>query len=55
MFLYRFNIEKMLEKSDKNVCVMNTDVIRGYLSSYQEVNRTDYFLRANENERSRTL
>ena len=27
------NIEKMLEKSDKNVCVMNTDDIRGYLSS----------------------
>lgn len=23
LFLYRFNIEKMLEKSDKNVCVMN--------------------------------
>ena len=38
LFLYRFNIEKMLEKSDKNVCVMNTDDIRGYLSSYQEHN-----------------
>ena len=38
LFLYRFNIEKMLEKSDKNVCVMNTDDIRGYLSSYQEQN-----------------
>ncbi len=38
MFLYRFNIEKMLDKSDKNVCVMNTDDIRGYLSSYQEHN-----------------
>ena len=36
LFLYRFNIEKMLEKSEKNVCVMNTDDIRGYLSSYQE-------------------
>ena len=36
LFLYRFNIEKMLEKSDKNVCVMNTD--GGYLSSYQEQN-----------------
>ena len=31
-------LEKMLEKSDKNVCVMNTDDIRGYLSSYQEQN-----------------
>ena len=29
-------LEKMLEKSDKNVCVMNTD--GGYLSSYQEQN-----------------
>ena len=38
LFLYRFNIEKMLEKSDKNVCVMNTDDIRGYLSSYQKHN-----------------
>ena len=38
LFLYRLNIEKMLEKSDKNVCVMNTDDIRGYLSSYQEQN-----------------
>ena len=38
LFLYRFNIEKMLEKSEKNVCVMNTDDIRGYLSSYQEQN-----------------
>ena len=36
LFLYLFNIEKMLEKSDKNVCVMNTD--GGYLSSYQEQN-----------------
>ena len=38
LFLYRYNIEKMLEKSEKNVCVMNTDDIRGYLSSYQEQN-----------------
>ncbi|MBP5222585.1 MAG: phage integrase N-terminal SAM-like domain-containing protein [Lachnospiraceae bacterium] len=37
-FHYRFNIGKMLEKSDKNVCVMNTDDIRGYLSFYQEQN-----------------
>ena len=39
LFLYRFNIEKMIEKSDKNVCVMNTDDIRSYLASYQEQNR----------------
>ncbi len=38
LFLYRFNIEKMLEKSDKNVCVMSTDDIRSYLASYQEQN-----------------
>ena len=38
LFLYRFNIEKLLEKSDKNVCVMNTDDIRRYLSSYQKQN-----------------
>ena len=38
LFLYRFNIEKMLEKSEKSVCVMNTDDIRGFLSSYQEQN-----------------
>ena len=38
LFLYRFNIEKMLEKSDKNVCVMNTDDIRSYLASYQDQN-----------------
>ena len=40
LFLYRFNIEKMLEKSDKNVCVMNTDDIRGYLSSYHLILET---------------
>ena len=28
LFLYKFNIGKILEKSDKNVCVMNTDDIR---------------------------
>ena len=33
LFLYLFNIEKMLEKSEKSVCVMNTDDIRGYLLS----------------------
>ena len=38
--IYRFNIEKMLEKSDKNVCVMNTDDIRGYLSSYHLILET---------------
>lgn len=31
LFLYRFNIEKMLDKSDKNVCVMNTDDINNIL------------------------
>ncbi|MBO6242675.1 MAG: tyrosine-type recombinase/integrase [Butyrivibrio sp.] len=36
--LYRFNIEKMLSKSEKNVCVMNTDDIRKYLSEYWEQN-----------------
>ena len=36
--LYRFNIEKMLSKSEKNVCVMNTDDIRKYLSDYRERN-----------------
>lgn len=36
--LYRFNIEKMLEMSEKNVCVMDTDDIRGYLYGYQERN-----------------
>ena len=35
LFLYKFNIGKILEKSDKNVCVMNTDDIRKYLSEYQ--------------------
>lgn len=38
LFLYRFNIGKMLEKAEKNVCVMNTDDVRSYLSSYQENN-----------------
>ena len=35
LFLYKFNIGKILEKSDKNICVMNTDDIRKYLSEYQ--------------------
>ena len=35
LFLYKFNIGRILEKSDKNVCVMNTDDIRKYLSEYQ--------------------
>ena len=35
LFLYKFNIGKILEKSVKNVCVMNTDDIRKYLSEYQ--------------------
>ena len=35
LFLYKFNIGKILEKSDKNVCVMSTDDIRKYLSEYQ--------------------
>ena len=38
LFLYRFNIEKVLAKSDKNVCAMNADDIRQYLSKYQETN-----------------
>ena len=36
--VYRFNIEKVLAKSDKNVCAMNADDIRQYLSMYQETN-----------------
>ena len=36
LLFYRFNIEKMHEKSDKNVCVMNTDDIRGYEGSLAE-------------------
>ena len=38
LFLYRFNIEKVLAKSDKNICAMNADDIRQYLSMYQETN-----------------
>lgn len=38
IFLYRFNIEKVLAKADKNVCTMNADDIRKYLSDYQETN-----------------
>lgn len=34
LFLYRFNIEKVLAKSDKNVCAMNADDIRKYLSEF---------------------
>ncbi len=36
--LYRFNIEKLLGKSEKNVCVMNADDVRDYLSKYREGN-----------------
>jgi site-specific recombinase XerD len=35
LLLYKFNISKILKKSDKNVCVMNTNDIRKYLSEYQ--------------------
>lgn len=38
LFLYRFNIGKVLAKSDKNVCAMNADDIRQYLAKYQETN-----------------
>ena len=33
--LYRFTIEKMLERIDKNICIMTTADIRDYLSWYQ--------------------
>ena len=34
--LYRYSMERMLAKTDKNVCVMSTDDIREYLSTYRE-------------------
>ena len=33
--LYRFTIEKMLERMDKNICLLTTADIRDYLSWYQ--------------------
>lgn len=33
--LYRFTIEKMLERFDKNICLLTTGDIRDYLSWYQ--------------------
>lgn len=62
LFLYKFNIGKILEKSDKNVCVMNTDDIRQYLSEYQmsgvskatvdnvRRNLSSFFIRINSDE-----
>lgn len=34
--LYRFNIEQLLETTEKHVCTLSTDDIRAYLSGYQE-------------------
>ena len=34
--LYRFTIEKMLEKIDKNICTVTTEDIRNYLVCYRE-------------------
>lgn len=36
--LYQFNIGKMIQNIPKNVCVMDTDDIRQYLSDYHENN-----------------
>ena len=33
--LYRYCIERLLERTTKNVCVMTTDDIRDYLSEYR--------------------
>jgi len=33
--LYRYNIQKLLDKQEKNVCIMSTDDIRGFLADYQ--------------------
>ena len=33
--LYRFTVEKMMEKIDKNICVVTTEDIRNYLAQYQ--------------------
>lgn len=38
LLLYRYNIQKLLDRNTKNVCVMNTEDIRDFLSSYQEEN-----------------
>ena len=38
LLLYRYNIQKLLDRSKKNVCVMNTDDIREFLSSYRQEN-----------------
>ena len=38
LLLYRYNIQKLLDRSTKNVCVMNTDDIREFLSSYRQEN-----------------
>ncbi len=38
LLLYRYNIQKLLDRNNKNVCVMNTDDIRDFLSSYQQEN-----------------
>ena len=35
LLLYRYNIQKLLDRNNKNVCVMNTDDIREFLSYYQ--------------------
>ena len=34
--LYRFTIEKMLEKVNKNICTVTTEDIRNYLAGYRE-------------------
>lgn len=34
--LYRFNVEQLLETTEKHVCTLSTDDIRAYLSGYQE-------------------
>lgn len=38
IFMYRYNLEKLFAKVDKNVCVMTAEDIREYLSAYQEDN-----------------
>ncbi len=37
LFLYCFNIGKLLEKAEKNVCVMNTDDVRSYCQGNKPV------------------
>ncbi len=34
--LYRFTVEKMMEKIDKNICTITTEDIRNYLVEYRE-------------------